>query len=187
MIRLRRGLAALVVPAILVGQTPPPSPSPRAAAPRVALVSASYRGFTPGRPYQEFAARARSLALRDTLRCNTSRNTAQLMECGVMIRDPQDSARFYLSAYVLEGKIAMVSFTDSGGPRLVAWARRDLSARLGPSHRRERSMLEWSSGRRVVRLNWRGRGNARWISITLRDDDVMDGIARYVRRPARRN
>jgi hypothetical protein len=181
MIRFRLGLAALVAPVILVGQTPP------AASPRVALKAASYRGFMPGRPYQEFAARARALASRDTLRCNTSRNTAQLMECGVMIRDPQDSARFYLSAYVLEGKIAMVSLTDSGGPRLVEWARRDMSARFGPSQRRERSMLEWSSGRRVVRLNWRGRGTARWISITLRDDDVMDGIARYVKRPARRN
>jgi hypothetical protein len=109
----------------------------------------------------------------------------------VMIRDPQDSARFYLGAYVLEGKIAMVTLTDSGGPRLVEWARRDMTTRFGPSHRRERSMLEWTSGRRVVRLNWRGVGNARWISITLRDDDVMDGIARYVRRPlpapARRN
>jgi hypothetical protein len=187
MMRFRLGLAALVVPAILVGQTPPARPAP-AAVPRTAL-SPSYRGFTPGRSYQEFAERARTLSSRDTLRCNTSRKTAQLMECGVMIRDPQDSARFYLSAYVLEGKIAMVSLTDSGGPRLVEWARRDLSARFGPSHRRERSMLEWASGRRVVRLNWRGRGNARWISITLRDDDVMDGIARYVRRPppARRN
>jgi len=188
MIRFRLGLAALVVPAILVGQTPPTPtrPAPASSA-RVAPLSPSYRGFTPGRSYQEFAERARTLSSRDTLRCNTSRKTAQLMECGVMIRDPQDSARFYLSAYVLEGKVAMVSLTDSGGPRLVEWARRDLSARFGPSHRRERSMLEWASGRRVVRLNWRGRGNARWISITLRDDDVMDGIKRYVPRAARRN
>ena len=184
MIRFRLGLTALVVPAILVGQTPPSRPA-AAAAPRTAL-SPSYRGFTPGRSYQEFAERARALSSRDTLRCNTSRNTAQLMECGVMIRDPQDSAKFYLSAYVLEGKVAMVSLTDSGGPRLVEWARRDLSTRFGPSHRRERSMLEWASGRRVVRLNWRGRGNARWISITLRDDDVMDGIARYIPSRARR-
>ena len=177
MIRPQLGFVALVVPAILVGQTP------RAAAP----VAASYRGFTPGSSYREFAERARSLASRDTLRCNTSRNSAQLMECGVMIRDPQDSARFYLSSYVLEGKVAMVSLVDSGGPRLVEWARRDMSKRFGPSQRRERSMMEWTTGRRVVRLNWRGRGNARWISITLRDDDVMDGIARYVHRtPARR-
>jgi len=176
MIQFRLGLAALVLPAILVGQTP-----------RAATLVPSYRGFAPGRSYREFAERARLLASRDTLRCNTSRNTAQLMECGVMIRDPQDSARFYLSAYVLEGKVAMVMLQDSGGPRLVERTRRDMSARFGPSHRRERSMLEWTSGRRVVRLNWRGRGNARWISITLRDDDVMDGIARYIPQPARRN
>lgn len=102
-----------------------------------------------------------------------------------MIRDPSDSARFYLSAYVLEGNIAMVSLTDSGGPRLVEWARRDLTAKLGTPTRRERSMLEWSSGRRVARLNWRGTGQARWISITLRDDDVMNRITRYVRAPKR--
>ena len=149
--------------------------------------SPTYRGFTPGRSYQEFAERARALARRDTLRCNTSRRTAQLMECGVMIRDPADSARFYLSAYVLEGKIAMVSLTDSGGQRLVDWARQDLTKRFGAAHRRERSMLEWTSGRRVVRLNWRGAGAARWISITLRDDDVMDRIASYVRRPVKRS
>ncbi len=190
MIRFGLGVSALVVPALLVGQTPPsPARTTPASSARVAPLSPSYRGFTPGRSYQEFAERARALASRDTLRCNTSRNTAQLMECGVMIRDPQDSAHFYLSAYVLEGRVAMVSLTDSGGPRLVEWARRDMTERFGPSHRRERSMLEWASGRRVVRLNWRGRANARWISITLRDDDVMDGIARYVKRPppARRN
>jgi hypothetical protein len=127
------------------------------------------------------------LAHRDTLRCNTSRRTAQLMECGVTIRDPSDSARFYLSAYVLEGKIAMVSLTDSGGPKLVQWARRDLTKRFGPAHRRERSMMEWTSGRRVARLNWRGAGTARWISITLRDDEVMDHISKYVARPTRRS
>jgi len=174
-------LGTLAVPAMLVAQTPPPAPPPAPAVRHTAL-SPTYRGFTPGRSYQEFAERARALARRDTLRCNTSRRTAQLMECGVMIRDPADSARFYLSAYVLEGKVAMVSLTDSGGPRLVEWARRDLSNRFGPAHRRERSMLEWTSGRRVVRLNWRGAGTARWISITLRDDDVMDRIAGYVRR-----
>jgi hypothetical protein len=47
-------------------------------------------------------------------------------------------------------------------------------------------MLEWSKGRRVARLNWRGTGQTRWISITLRDDEVMDRIARFVKRPAKR-
>ena len=176
-LRIVVALIGTLVPLALSGQTPRPAPAPSAA--RTAF-SPSYRGFTPGRSYQEFAERARSLARRDTLRCNTSRRTAQLMECGVMIRDPQDSAKFYLSAYILEGKVAMVSLTDSGGQRLVDWARKDLTTRFGPAHRRERSMLEWTSGRRVVRLNWRGTGAARWISITLRDDDVMDGISRYV-------
>lgn len=162
------------------------APQSRATPAATVTFSPDYRGFAPGRPYREFAERARSLARRDTLRCNTSRNTAQLMECGVTIRDPSDSARFYLSAYVLEGKIAMVSLTDSGGPSLVQWARRDLSKRFGPAHKRERSMMEWTSGKRVARLNWRGRGTARWISITLRDDDVMARIANYVRRPAKR-
>jgi hypothetical protein len=187
MIRFGLGVSALVVPALLVGQTPPSParPTPASSA-RVAPLNPSYRGFTPGRSYQEFAERARALASRDTLRCNTSRNTAQLMECGVMIRDPQDSARFYLSAYVIEGKIAVVSMTDSGGPRLVERSRRDFLSRFGPAHRRERSMLEWKSGRRVVRLNWRGKGTARWISITLTDNDVMDGIARYIPARARR-
>lgn len=157
------------------------------APPAAGAFSPVYRGFAPGRPYREFAERARALAQRDTLRCNTSRKTAQLMECGVMIRDPSDSARFYLSAYVLEGKIAMVSLTDSGGPALVTWARRDLSKRFGPAHRRERSMMEWTSGHRVARLNWRGSGGARWISITLRDDDVMNHISKYVVRPKGRS
>lgn len=162
-------MPALLLPLLLVAQAQ--------------AVAPSYRGFAPGRPYQEFAARARQLAgSADALRCNTSRQTAQLMECGVTIRDPSDSARFYVSAYVLEGRIAMVSFTDSGGPRLVEWARRDLTTWLGAPQRRERSMLEWKNGRRVARLNWRGAGQARWISITLRDDDVMDRIAKYVNR-----
>ena len=170
-------VCAAVVPAVAAQARTPTAP---------VTFSALYRGFSPGRPYREFAERARSLASRDTLRCNTSRKTAQLMECGVMIRDPEDSARFYLSAYVLEGKIAMVSLTDSGGPNLVQWVRRDLSKRFGPAHRRERSMMEWTSGKRVARLNWRGSGAARWISITLRDDDVMARIANYVQRPAKR-
>lgn len=169
-----------------LGQTVGAQSRAKPTAPPPVAFSPTYRGFTPGRPYREFAQHARSLAQRDTLRCNTSRKTAQLMECGVMIRDPSDSARFYLSAYVLEGKIAMVSLTDSGGANLVQWARRDLTKRFGPAHRRERSMMEWTSGRRVARLNWRGRGAARWISITLRDDDVMGSIAKYVTRPSKR-
>jgi len=184
--RCRLGLAALSLPALLAGQTPP-----RLAAQRPAVAALEYRGFAPGAAYRAFADRARALAQRDTLRCNTSRKTAQLMECGVMIRDPNDSAGFYVSAYVLEGKVAVVSLYDSGGPGLVERAKRDLAARFGPAQRRERSMWEWSQGRQFVRLNWRGgggRGQSGWrvVSITLNDRDVMDGITRYVRRTSKR-
>jgi hypothetical protein len=177
----RAALWALATPALLAAQTPAVA-SPAASAP-------SYRGFTPGRPYQEFATRARELAGGDALRCNTSKQTAQLMECGVMIRDPRDSAQFYLSAYVLEGKIAMISLYDSSGTAgrgLVERTQRDLVARFGTPNRRERSMYEWTSGRRLMRLNWRGAGQWRVVSITLTDRDVMDRIAQYVNRSRKR-
>jgi hypothetical protein len=132
--------------------------------------------------YRDFAARARALSARDTLRCNTSENTAQLMECGVTIRDPADSARFYLSAYVIEGKIAMVSFGDSGDARLVDRAKRELARRFGPAHPQGVASLEWKTGRRVVRLSWRGRGAARWVYVNLTDYDLMERISRYVKR-----
>ena len=135
--------------------------------------------------YRAFADRARALAGREALLCNTSANTAQLMECGVMIRDPADSARFYLSAYVIEGKIAMVSFYDSGDVRLVERAQRDLVRRFGPAHQRRTGSWEWRTGRRVARLSWTGRGRARWIYVNLTDKDVMDGISRYVPRAKR--
>lgn len=175
---LRLGLTALALPAVLAGQagrTPTASPT------RPAL---GYRGFSPGMPYREFASLAQSLARRDTLRCQTMRRTAQVMDCGVLIRDPSDSARFYLSANVIEGHVSIVSFKDSGGVAVVERAQRDLARRFGPAQRRERSMWEWSSGRRFVRLNWRGRGDWRVVFITLNDRDVLDRIARY--RPATR-
>jgi len=37
-----------------------------------------------------------------------------------------------------------------------------------------------------VRFSWRGRGTARWVSITLTDRDVMDRIRKYVRIAASR-
>lgn len=166
MIAARLGLLALLLPAAVAAQAFAPV----------------YRGFAAGVPYREFAERARALARRDTFRCITSRRTARLMECGVVIRDPADSAGFYLSAYVLDGKIAMVSFTDSGGPRLVERTKSDIGKRFGPAHRTEIGMWEWRKGREVARFNWRGRGAARWVSITLADYDVMDGISRFARR-----
>jgi hypothetical protein len=147
-----------------------------------ALSAQVYRGFAAGAAYREFADRARVLASGDPLVCNTSRRTAQLMECGLMIRDPSDSASFYLSAYVLEGRVALVSFGDSGGPALVDRTRRDLTARFGPGKKTGHSTIEWTYGRRLVRFSWRGRGSARWIYVTLSDHDVMDRIASYVQR-----
>jgi len=142
----------------------------------------SYRGFVPGVRYREFAERARALAGAGSLVCNTSRRTAQLMECGVAIRDSTDGATFYLSAFVLEGRVAMVSLGDSGGPSLVERVRRDLTARFGAGQRTGVSTVEWVYGRRVVRFNWRGRGSQRWIFVTLEDRDVTDRINRYARR-----
>lgn len=166
----RFGALALLLPAALAAQAAP------------APLTPSYRGFQPGAPYREFAARARALQRRDPLVCNTSTKTAQLMECGALIRDPADSAGFYLSAYVLEGKVAMVSLGDSGGPRLVERLKLELTRRFGPPHTTGIGTWEWKYGRRDVRFNWRGRGTARWIYITLADLDVMDRIGTYVRR-----
>jgi hypothetical protein len=141
----------------------------------------AYRGFSPGMQYRAFAERARALAERDVLRCNTSANTAQLMECGVSIRDPSDSARFYLSAYVIEGKVAMVSFGDSGDARLVERTRRDLGRRFGPAGATTHGSSEWKNGHQVTRFSWRGLGAARWIYVNLTDYDLMNEISRYVK------
>jgi hypothetical protein len=142
----------------------------------------TYRGFTPGAAFREFSEHAQLLAGDERLVCNTSRRTANLMECGAVIRDPSDGAAFYVSAFVLEGRVAMISLGDSGGPSLVDRLRRDLTARFGPGAATGVSTMEWVYGRQVVRFNWRGRGSQRWIYITLEDRDVMDRISRYVRR-----
>ncbi|MGH7569443.1 MAG: hypothetical protein ACREL9_10845 [Gemmatimonadales bacterium] len=158
------------------------APAPARAPARAAV----YRGFEPGVRYREFATRARALARRDPLVCNTSKHTAQLMECGVLIRDPADSATFYLSAHVIGGRVSMISFTDSGGAPLVERVKQDLIRRFGKAQRTEIGMWEWKpaggGGRKVVRFSWRGRGSARWVSITLTDQDVIDEIRRYVKR-----
>ena len=155
----------LLVPAALAAQQAPPV----------------YRGFSPGMSYRTFAERARGMAARDALRCKTSANTAQLMECGAMIRDTSDGARFYLSAYVIEGKVAMVSFGDSGDAHLLARTRQDLLQRFGPAQSHP-TKLEWKTGPRVVDFTWRGRGPARWFYINLRDDVLLQGTAPYAKR-----
>jgi hypothetical protein len=162
---LGRGFLLLLMPVALASQGAPPT----------------YRGFSTGMSYRTFAQRARDLSSRDALRCNTSANTAKLMECGAMIRDPSDNARFYLSAYVIDGTVAMVSFGDSGDARLLARTRRDLLRRFGPPHARP-TTLEWRNGPRVVAFTWRGRGPARWFYINLRDERLLQGTSPYAKR-----
>ena len=148
--------------------------------------SLAYRGFTPGMPYREFATKARGMAQtnKDVLACQTMRHTAQVMDCAVPVRDPADSARFYLSANVIEGRTSVISLFDSGSVALLKRTQDDMRQQLGPPQRRERSMWEWSHERRFVRLNWRGAKDWRVVSITFNDRDVMDKIARYRPPPA---
>jgi len=168
-------LALLLAPVAAFSQVAKrPSPTPPA-----------YRGFTPGISYRAFVERARALADSDVLRCQTSRGTAQVMECGVVIRDPTDGARFYLSAHFTEGNAGMVALFDSAGfgdkrgVPLLARTKRDLQRVFGRPRPIGKGGWEWLFGHKVVRFNWRGRGSARWVSITLTDNDVMDRISRY--------
>ena len=145
----------------------------------------AYRGFAPGMAYRDFAMRARSISQGDSdiLTCQTMHQTAQVMDCGVRVRDPVDSSRFYLSANVIEGRTSVISFVDSGKVALVRRTQDDMRKHLGAPLRREHSMWEWTKGRRFIRLNWRGGREWRVISITLNDRDVMDRIARYRPKP----
>ena len=179
-------LLVATFPATGVSQTPPaPAPAPTPARPPVA--APAYRGFTPGISYREFLERARPLADSDMVRCQTSPHTAQVMECGVVIRGPNDAARFYLSAHFIEGNADVVAFYDSAGfgdkrgVPLVDRTKKELTRLFGRPHPIGKSGWEWRYGRRAVRFNWRGRGTARWVSITLMDKDVMDRIARYAK------
>jgi len=131
--------------------------------------------------YRDFSAQARALAQSndDILACQTMRSTAQVMDCGVRVRDPVDSARFYLSANVIEGRTSVIAFVDSGKVALVRRTQDRMRNQLGAPQRRERSMWEWTKGRRFIRLNWRGARDWRVISITLNDRDVLARIARY--------
>ncbi len=178
----------LVLPSLVAAQDrPTASPSPPVSVATDegrAEQDFAYRGFALAAPYADFTLRARALVAPGTapLVCNTSRRTAQLMECGELIRDPADGAEFYLAAYVLEGQVAFLSFGDSGGAPLVERVQRDLSRRFGRPHASRTGMWEWRAGREFVRLTWRGRGPARWIYISLWDDGLMERVARYVRR-----
>ena len=154
-------------------------PAPSDSAPGVAP---SYRGFVAGATYREFAQRARALqrSVREPLVCSTSRRTAQLMECRVAIHDTTDSAVFDLAAHFIDGRAGFISFGDSGGPALVPRMQGELRHLLGAPTSEARGTWEWRDDRRFTRLNWRGRGDARWIYITLTDLDVLDQVRRYV-------
>jgi hypothetical protein len=169
-----RILQLLLMPALLAGQGTAGDPL-------------TYRGFALTAPYAEFTRQAGTLLAPDAdpLLCTTSRRTAQLMECGAVIRDTSDGAGFYLAAYILEGEVAFLSFGDSGEVSLVTRAQRDLVARLGPPRAVKTGMWEWRSGRQFARLTWRGRGTKRWIYIALWDDGVMARISRYANRRPR--
>ncbi len=159
-----------------------PSASPKLADPP----QVSYRGFSPGIAYRDLLLRAQTLAEPGALPliCNTSRHTAQLIECGGYIRDPADSARFYLSAHVIAGRVDFISFGDSGTAELVERRQQELTGRFGAPHRLKNGLWEWqpaaSEGGQVVRFAWRGSGAARWIYVSLWDPSVMKGIQSFV-------
>ncbi len=169
----RLALLALFAPLVLAAQATRPD--------SVRHATIAYRGFAPGVSYRDFAEHARALSRQGAtpLACNTSRRTAQLMECGVLIRDPVDNAGFYLGAYVIEGRVAMISFGDSGSARLVERVQRELRGSLGPPHAAARGTWQWKNGRRILKLNWRGRGNARWIYVQMEDGDLLARISHY--------
>jgi hypothetical protein len=179
-------LALAVISAGARAQSPPSPQTPQTPRPPQPM----YRGFMPGISYRAFVERARVLADSDVLRCQTSPRTAQIMECGVVIKDPKDAARFYLSAHFIDGDADVVAFYDSAGfgdkrgIPLVDRTKKDLIRLFGKPRPIGKSGWEWPYGRRAVRLSWRGRGTGRWISITLMDRDVMDRISRYAK-PAR--
>src|SRR5947207_11930767 len=142
----RLAFLALLAPVAIAAQAVPP-----------------YRGFTPGISYRAFVERARTLADSDVVRCQTSPRTAQVMECGVVIRGPDDAARFYLSAHFIEGNADVVAFFDSAGfgdkrgVPLVDRTKKELARLFGRPRPIGKSGWEWRYGRRAVRFNWRGR------------------------------
>ena len=177
-----RLVVLFMLPSLLGAQ----ATAPVQASPSVGERALTYRGFALAAPYADFTRRARALAApgADPLVCNTSRHTAQLMECGELIQDPADSTGFYLAAYMLEGRVAFLSFGDSGGAPLVERMQRDLVTRFGRPRGSRAGMWEWRSGREWVRLSWRARGPARWIYVALWDESLMNRIGHYVpRRP----
>src|SRR5256884_8054770 len=158
MIPLRGAVLALLLPAHVGVQAAGPALPP------------PYRGFAPGLGYRPFVQQARALADNDVLRCQTSPRTAQIMECAVLIRDPRDGARFYLSAHFIESDADMVALYDSAGfgsargvgVALLDRTKRDLTRVFGRPHVLGPGAWQWRDGRRGVRLRLGGRGPGRW-------------------------
>src|SRR5437660_7310089 len=109
------------------------------------------------------------------------------MCCIVFKRARKDKDWFYLRAnFIGENSGVWTSYhsEDFGykrGVPLVDRTKKELTRLFGRPHPIGKSGWEWRYGRRAVRFNWRGRGTARWVSITLMDKDVMDRIARYAK------
>jgi hypothetical protein len=179
-----RVLACLVLlPTALAAQAAPAAISATAAPARPPVPALAFRGFAPGTSFRDFAQVARSLADRDTMVCQTSRRTARLMECGVRIRDPQDSVRFYVAAHFVDQKVDLIAFTDSGVTGLVTRTQRDLTRRFGRADSVGRGMWQWRREGMVARLTWRGRGERRWISFTLTHPATMNQVRNLVPPP----
>src|SRR5207244_10888855 len=112
--------------------------------------------------------------------------------CGIEISGPDDASRVYISVHFIEAIADMVAFYDSAGfgnkcgVPLVDRTKKELTRLFGRPRPIGKSGWEWRYGRRAVRFNWRGRGTARWVSITLMDKDVMDRISAYVKPAPRR-
>src|SRR2546428_1227920 len=158
---IRRALLlTALIPAGAVTQAPTAPARPPASGP-------VYRGFTPGISYRAFVERARTLADSDVVRCQTSPRTAQVMECGVVIRGPDDAARFYLSAHFVEGNADVVAFYDSAGfgdkrgVPLVDRTKKELGRLFGRPRPIGKSGWEWGHGPQAPRLHRRRRGAAR--------------------------
>jgi hypothetical protein len=156
-----------------------------AATPLVAQDPLEYRGLAPGASLSDFARSANTLASQDSLTCRTSAHTAALMECGVTITDGETTPT--LNAFVIGGRIGLLSVTDSGGAALVARWRDALTAAYGPGVMTRRAMIQWASGERVARLTWRASGDVRWISLTLAHEETLAQIERFLgpRQPTR--
>src|SRR2546428_8365883 len=114
------------------------------------------------------------------------------MECGVVIRDPSDVARFYLSGHFVEGNADVVAlydsagFSDARGVALVNRTKKDLTRVFGRPRPIGKSGWEWRYGRKLVRVNWRGPGAGRWGFLTPVDPDGVGRNRPYATPAARR-